>query len=152
MTCPKIVHSGPVSILSQVVTLSETTSQLPVDWSVISTIMLTRARLRFAASTFPTSTACRSTRLVPGFATANRINATYLRPLATTASGDGNGGLQKRLRRKPSAIAQRLPDPDVVHAPHRFREFEVRLKFTWTQPGFGMLMLSSYSSMAVYSW
>lgn len=29
-------------------------------------------------------------------------------------------------RKRPSAIAQRLPDPDEVHAPHRFREFEVR--------------------------
>lgn len=28
---------------------------------------------------------------------------------------------------KPPAIAQRLPDPDTIHAPHRFREFEVGL-------------------------
>ena len=26
---------------------------------------------------------------------------------------------------RPSAIAQRLPDPGTIHAPHRFREFEV---------------------------
>ena len=29
------------------------------------------------------------------------------------------------VARKPSAIAQRLPDPDTVHTAHRFREFEV---------------------------
>jgi hypothetical protein len=46
-----------------------------------------------------------------------------LRPLAYSTSTTTSH------RKRPSAIAQRLPDPDEVHGPHRFREFEVR---KWT--------------------
>lgn len=55
-------------------------------------------------------------RVCPAVCRASR--ASYSQFSTDTTSSSSVSG-------KPSAIAQRLPSPDTIHAPHRFREFEV---------------------------
>ena len=76
--------------------------------------MLPTARLRAFAVAHPTF---RLLPLRPFASPVFRATSCMVRYSATTTSwGDG----------KPLAIAQRLPDPNTFHAPHRLREFEVR--------------------------
>lgn len=69
---------------------------------------------RFHPHTGPTSPG--RARLGPAFRCAS----------SSQGSADTTSSSTESL--KPSAIAQRLPDPDTIVAPHRFREFEVRMK------------------------
>ncbi|KAK4570471.1 hypothetical protein LTR86_002551 [Recurvomyces mirabilis] len=91
--------------------------------------MFSKALLRFPASINPAHKISQSGRLAAAIVPAVRYRATATRSFSTTPSANddtnGNGQLKKRLLQRPSAIAQRLPDPDVEHGPHRLREFEL---------------------------
>lgn len=82
--------------------------------------MLPRAALHSRAVALPTSTFWRIGRLaIPRLRSAS-VSLTTTR---LYVSEDTTASPKKR----PSGIAQRLPDQDYVEAHHRFREFEVGL-------------------------
>ncbi|KAK0962165.1 hypothetical protein LTR91_019596 [Friedmanniomyces endolithicus] len=83
--------------------------------------MLARARLQaFARLARPTNAGCQTARLGPSAMLCSRYNPASTRLLATTSTETTTS-----LAKYPTAIAQRLPDPEAQHSPHRLREFEV---------------------------
>ncbi|KAK0855517.1 hypothetical protein LTS02_011059 [Friedmanniomyces endolithicus] len=82
--------------------------------------MLARARLQaFARLARPTNAGRQTARLGPPAILCSRYNPTSTRLLATTSTETTTS-----LAKYPTAIAQRLPDPEAQYSPHRLREFE----------------------------
>ncbi|KAK0258120.1 hypothetical protein LTS09_006860 [Friedmanniomyces endolithicus] len=83
--------------------------------------MLARARLQvFARLARPTNAGYQIARLGPSAILCSRYNPTSTRCLATTSTETTTS-----LAKYPTAIAQRLPDSEAQHSPHRLREFEL---------------------------
>ncbi|KAK0267278.1 hypothetical protein LTR35_016451 [Friedmanniomyces endolithicus] len=83
--------------------------------------MLARARLQtFARLARPTCAGYQTARLGFPATLCSRYNPTSTRLLATTSTETTTS-----LAKYPTAIAQRLPDPEAQYSPHRLREFEL---------------------------